>query len=134
MTFMKLKHGLLIRVVLFQFIALGQTLSPAQIKKKDSLTSQLKADSTHIYRFQKYRPYINLDQRNSFIRNQAININGLQFGLLLNEKHVFGLVIYSVTSNSQQKVKTNLDNNLSAYRTLSMSYLTFCYQYVALDK
>src|SRR6185437_8874503 len=101
---------------------------------KDSLTTQLKADSTHIYRAQKYRPYINLDQRNSFIRNQSININGLQLGVLINDRHVFGLGGYIITSSSKAQVKTKTDKNASVNRTLNMDYGTFFYQYTIIDK
>ncbi|HTA60950.1 MAG TPA: hypothetical protein VK835_00780 [Bacteroidia bacterium] len=112
----------------------AQNLSPQQSHSKDSLTAQLKADSTHIYRFQKYRPFINLDQRNSFIRNQSININGLQLGVLINERHVFGLGGYVITSSSKQIVKTKTEKNIPTNRTLNMNYLTFFYQYVILDR
>ena len=127
------------RLLPFLFILIScycsaQTLTPEQTKKKDSLTAQLKADSTHTYRFQKYRPYINLDQRNSFIRNQSININGLQLGVLIKEKNIFGLGGYAITLNSKQKVKTKFGNSLNVNRTLNMDYGTFFYQYVALDK
>ncbi|MFI5140906.1 MAG: hypothetical protein ACHQII_01005 [Bacteroidia bacterium] len=112
----------------------AQTLNPQQQHIKDSLTAQLKADSTHIYRPQKYRPFINLDQRNSFIRNQAININGLQLGVLINDRHVFGLGGYIITSSSKAQVKTKTDKNISTNRTLNMDYGTFFYQYTLLDK
>ena len=101
LTFQKLKGLLLFFFILISCYCSAQTLTPEQTKKKDSLTAQLKADSTHIYRFQKYRPYINLDQRNSFIRNQSININGLQLGVLINEKHVLGMGGYIITLNSK---------------------------------
>jgi hypothetical protein len=120
--------------ILFTITLQAQTLSPQQTHIKDSLTAQLKADSVHIYRFQKYRPYINLDQRNSFIRNQSININGLQLGVLINDRHVFGLGGYLITLNSKQQVKTKTDKNIPVNRTLNMTYGTFFYQYTILDK
>lgn len=121
-------------LALSPFGLLAQTFKPQQKHLKDSLTAQLKADSTHIYRFQKYRPFINLDQRNSFIRNQAININGLQLGVLVNDRHVFGFGGYIITQNSKIKVKTKTDKNISTNRTLNMDYGTFFYQYTILDK
>lgn len=120
--------------ILIQTALWAQNLNPQQQHIKDSLTAQLKADSLYIYRFQKYRPYINLDQRNSFIRNQSININGLQLGVLVNERHVFGLGGYIITSSSKQQVKTKTDKNIPTNRTLNMDYGTFFYQYVILDK
>ena len=116
------------------FYSGAQNLTPQQQHLKDSLTAQLKADSIYIYRPQKYRPYINLDQRNSFIRNQAININGLQAGILIHDRHVFGLGGYLITASSKAKVKTKTDKNIPTNRTLNMDYGTFFYQYTLLDK
>ena len=104
------------------------------IANKDSLFAKLKADSTHIFRFQKYRPYVNLDQRNSFIRDAAINVNGLQLGVLINDRHVVGLGGYGITASGKQQVKTKFNKNVDANRDLEMKYLTFFYQYVAIDK
>lgn len=119
---------------LLQATLFAQTLSPQNQHIKDSLSAQLKADSTHIYRPQKYRPYINLDQRNSFIRNQSININGLQLGVLINDRHVFGLGGYAITSSSKSQAKTKTDKNIPLNRTLNMDYGTFFYQYTIIDK
>lgn len=131
---MPIKRSLLFLLVLLQGLLISQTLTPKQAHIKDSLTAKLKADSTHIYRPQKYRPYINLDQRNSFIRGQSININGLQLGVLIKDKHVVGAGGYVITLNSKQKVKTKNDKNVSLNRTLNMDYGTVFYQYVAVDK
>jgi hypothetical protein len=128
------KYIVVLLLVFLQMVLPAQTLSPTQTHIKDSLTAQLKADSAHIYRFQKYRPFINLDQRNSFIRNQSININGLQLGVLINDRHVVGLGGYVITLNSKQQVKTKTDKNISVNRTLNMSYGTVFYQYTILDK
>jgi hypothetical protein len=120
---------------LLQTALFAQTLNPQNQHIKDSLTQQLKADSIHIYRPQKYRPYINLDQRNSFIRNQSININGLQLGVLINDRHVFGLGGYAITSSSKSQAKGKGDKNLPpTNRTLNMDYGTFFYQYAIIDK
>ena len=120
--------------ILLQALLLAQTLNPQQQHIKDSLTAQLKADSIHIYRPQKYRPYINLDQRNSFIRNQSININGLQLGVLINDRHVFGFGGYAITSSSKSQVKTKTDKNIPVNSNLNMDYGTFFYQYTIIDK
>jgi hypothetical protein len=131
---MQIKYSSLFLIVLFHIAVFGQDLNPEQIKKIDSLTAKLKTDSTHIYRFQKYRPYINFDQRNSFINNAPINVNGAQLGVLINEKHVVGFGGYIITANSKQKIRTKTDKNIPANRVLNMDYGTFFYQYVALDK
>jgi hypothetical protein len=112
----------------------SQNINSKQTVIKDSLTAKLKADSTHIYRFQKIRPYLNLDQRNSFIRGTPINVNGLQAGILIKEKHVVGLGGYMITANSKQQVKTKTDKNITVNKALYMNYGTLFYQYVALDR
>jgi len=101
---------------------------------RDSLYSKLKSDSIHIYRFQKIRPYVNLDQRNSFIREAPINVNGLQIGILIKDKHVVGIGGYGITASGKQHVKTKFNKNIDATRNLEMKYLTLFYQYVAIDK
>lgn len=126
---MNLKKGLLLLIVIAH-----SSLFAQNFKKKDSLTAKLKNDSLHIYRFQKYRPYINIDQRNSFIKSAPININGLQLGILIKEKHVLGIGGYQITKTSKQKVNTKTEKNLDANRELDMRYLTLFYQYVAIDK
>ena len=119
---------------LLQIGLFAQNLNPQQQHIKDSLTTQLKADSTHIYRAQKYRPYINLDQRNSFIHKQSININGLQLGVLINDRHVFGFGGYVITSSSKSQVKTKTEKNVPVNSNLNMDYGTFFYQYTIIDK
>jgi hypothetical protein len=115
-------------------LVFSQNLTYQQQQYKDSLEAKLKADSTHIYRFQKYRPYVNLDRRNSFIRNAPINLNGIQLGVLINEKHAIGLGGYQITEKSQQKVKTKTDKNIDINRQLDMSYLTVFYQCTLIDR
>jgi len=128
------KSCFILLVLSFNIDLFAQNLPNSQEHLKDSLKSGLKMHSIHIFRFQKLRPYINLDQRNSFIRNAAINVNGVQLGVLIKEKHVIGLGGYVITSSSRQKVKTKTDKNINANRQLDMKYLTFFYQYVAVDR
>jgi hypothetical protein len=111
-----------------------QSTTTHQQKFKDSLQAKLISDSTYIYRFQKLRPFFNIDQRNSFIRNSAINVNGIQIGVLIKEKHIIGFGAYSITSNSKQNVKTKTYKNIETFRNLDMKYITLFYQYIAIDK
>jgi hypothetical protein len=131
---MRLKKTWILFLVLLQCGMYAQNFTRKQLHQRDSLTAKLKADSVHIFRFQKYRPYFNIDQRNSFIRNAPININGLQLGVLIKEKHVIGLGGYAITSTSKQKIKTKTDKNVEVERTLDMKYATVFYQYVAIDR
>ena len=131
---MQCKYRYILFLMILHTVLFSQNQITKELKQIDSLTAQLKADSARIYRYQKYRPYINLDQRNSFIRNAPINVNGLQFGVLIKEKHVIGLGGYIITASSQQKIRTKTDKNIPANKVLNMDYGTFFYQYVALDK
>jgi hypothetical protein len=102
-------------------------------QKIDSLRLKFKADSARIYRFNKYRPYANIDNRNSFIRNKPVNLQGVQIGFILKEYHVFGIGYYTMTQQSQKPVKTNEDTR-TLNRSLNLNYYTLFYQYVLLDK
>ncbi|MBS1645718.1 MAG: hypothetical protein JST67_00115 [Bacteroidetes bacterium] len=116
----------------------AQNRSLLQKKKIDSLTQKLQADSTHIYRFQKYRPFFNGDQRNSFISSAPINVQGLQLGLMINEAHVVGFGGYMITEKTKQRVKTKAiddhNNLVEANRTLNLKFGTAFYQYTAIDR
>jgi len=131
---MKVKHIFSFLLVLLQLALFSQHFTEGQLRKKDSLTAKLKADSAHIFRFQKYRPFFNLDQRNSFIKSGPINVNGIQLGVLLHEKHVVGLGGYSIAQTSKQKVKTKTEKNIDVDRTLEIRYGTAFYNYTAIDK
>ena len=130
----QVKSGLLLLLVLFQNDLFPQSLLDTEVKQRDSLKIKLKTDSAYIYRFQKLRPYVNLDQRNSFIKDAPINVNGFQLGILIKEKHVIGTGGYAITANSQQKVKTRTVKNVDVEKELELKYLTLFYQYVAIDR
>jgi len=119
--------------MLSKIVIFSQNITDKQLPLRDSLKAKLKADSIHIYRFQKFRPYVNLDQRNSFVRSAPINVNGFQLGVLINEKHAVGIGRYTITATSQQKVRTKTDN-ITVDRELDMSYLTIFYQCELIDK
>ncbi|MCW3077768.1 MAG: hypothetical protein JWO32_2377 [Bacteroidetes bacterium] len=99
----------------------------------DSLTLKLRKDSAHIYRFQKVRPYLSIDNRNSFINNQPVNFKGLQVGVILHERHTLALGLYGMSQKSKRSVLTK-DGNLAVERTLSLNYLTLFYKYSLIEK
>jgi hypothetical protein len=121
-----------ILTVLFLQNSFGQNDS---IKKHkiDSLTKKLTNDSLRTFRFKKYRPFANIDNRNSFIRSQPVNFNGFQLGLIYKEYHTFGMGFYRMTEESKRPIKTR-DNTRTINQTLTLNYSTFFYQYVLLDK
>ncbi|MGZ3862650.1 MAG: hypothetical protein ACXVPN_14820 [Bacteroidia bacterium] len=130
---MQVKGRLTFLFFLFQLALFSQQFTKEQLRKKDSLTAKLKADSTHIFRFQKYRPFFNLDQRNSFIRSAPINVNGIQLGILLHERHTLGLGGYTITQKTRQNVKTKTEKNIDVNRSLEIKYGTLFYNYAAID-
>lgn len=102
--------------------------------KVDSLKLQLKKDSAHIYRFRKVRPFFSLDNRNSFIKDAPVNVQGLQLGVVLKQRHIVGLGYYTLQANSKQNATKKTDNTITVNRTLSLKYLTAFYQYAIFDK
>src|SRR4051812_2363230 len=113
-------------LLLFQVsIAQIDSLSPEKkLEEKnlrlDSLNLKLLKDSMHIYRFQKLRPYIGIDNRNSFVNNQPVNFKGLQFGVILNEKHIIGLGFYAMSQNSKKPLATK-EGTVSVKKTTSLN-------------
>ena len=100
----------------------------------DSLITKLHNDSAHIYRFRKVRPFFSLDNRNSFIKDAPVNVQGIQLGVLLKEKYTVGLGYYIIRTSAKQKLTTKNEKNISANRTLNLNYLTAFYQYAIIDK
>jgi hypothetical protein len=97
--------------------------------KIDSLNHKLRRDSLHTFRFKKLRPYANLDNRNSFIKNKPANFSGLQLGVIINEYHTFGFGIYSLNPNA--KGGSQIKNN---YQIANLKYTTFFYEYFLVNK
>lgn len=103
-------------------------------RRIDSLITKLHNDSAHIYRFRKVRPFFSLDNRNSFIKDAPVNVQGIQIGVILKERHTLGFGYYTIRTSAKQNVTTKNEKNISANRTLSLNYLTLFYQYAFIDK
>jgi len=116
------------------FVEAGFGQDSIKQHKIDSLKAKLQADSTHIYRFRKVRPFFSLDNRNSFIKDAPVNVQGIQLGVIFKEKHTFGFGYYTIRATSNQKVTTKTGTGIEANRTLSLNYLTVFYQYAFIDK
>ena len=102
--------------------------------KIDSLTIKLKKDSAHIFRFKNLRPFAAIDNRNSFIKDAPVNVNGFQLGAIIKEKHTVGFGIYALQNSSKQNITSLNEKNIAAKRTLNLNYITLFYQYVIIDK
>ncbi len=128
---MKKNYLILISILLnFSFLSAQQL---------DSLRIKFQKDSAHTYRFKNIRPWLGLDQRDSWIKNEKgaktvpVTINGLQAGVILKEKHTVGLGLYTMNGTSQKPVKLNDQNNKITYQELLLKYVTLNYQYVLID-
>jgi hypothetical protein len=118
--------------ILCSLFSLGQ--DSIQKHKIDSLTFKLKKDSAHIYRFKIIRPFIAIDNRNSFIKDGPVNVRGFQFGIIIKERHTVGRGIYSLQDNSKQNLTSLDENSIPLKRTLNLNYMTLFYQYSIIDK
>lgn len=120
--------------ILTCFIAIslyGQ--EPAKQHALDSLTTKFKKDSAHIYRFKIIRPFVSIDNRNSFIKEGPVNVKGFQLGVILKEKHTVGFGIYGIQNSSKQNLTSKDVNSVPLKRTLSLNYLTLFYRYRIID-
>lgn len=106
----------------------------------DSLTQKFRKDSARIYRFQKFRFRIALDQRKSWIKNQRsthvvpVAINGFQIGVILFEHHTVGFGNYNIDAQSKKPVKISDQLNVVRYEELFMHYNTLFYEYRLIGK
>ncbi len=100
----------------------------------DSLTAKFKMDSLHTYRFKIIRPFVAIDNRNSFIKEGPVNVKGFQLGIILKEKHTVGFGIYGIQNNSKQNLTSKDVNSVPLKRTLNLNYLTLFYRYKIIDK
>ena len=117
------------------FVATVCAQDSLKLHKIDSLKRQLKNDSAHIFRFRKVRPYVSLDNRNSFIKSAPVNVQGLQLGIVWKERHTLGFGFYVIQASAKQTFvkKGDANTTVDANRTLSLNYLTAFYQYSILD-
>src|SRR5258708_4919831 len=92
---------LLICLIFLPVLCFSQTEGEKQVKI-DSLTFKLSKDSSHIYRFQQLRPFLNFDGRNSYINGKPVTFKGIQIGFIGDEIHTLGLGIYGITQNSKK--------------------------------
>ncbi len=101
--------------------------------KIDSLTKKLKADSLHTYRFKKFRPFLAIDNRASFIKDNPVNFKGIQLGIILFENHTMGLGFYKINQESKRQART-IDNNRTIKQYLTLNYTTTFYSYAFIEK
>lgn len=127
--------------VAFLFIAWLFSLTFLRAQNNlDSLTQKFQKDSARIYRFQKFRLRVALDQRQSWVKNQRsarvvpVAINGFQIGAILFERHTIGFGNYNIASQSKKPTKISDQLNVVRYEELFMHYNTLFYEYRLIGK
>src|ERR1700733_15070542 len=108
------------------------SLCTAQQTKRDSLIRIAKdvlyMDSLRLYQRRKASFDFQLDNRNSFIRNQAIEITGFNPAVIINQKFRYGFGVYFVKfpyENFQSAKKTSVTTaNTPTNRELSLFFAT----------
>lgn len=107
----------------------AQTDSARKQQQIDALRTNLEKDSAYIYRFKTLRPYGNIDNRNSFLKNRASNFNGYQLGVIVNEYHTFGVGVYQLNRATRLSAPVK-----SGYRLRNLMYTTAFYEYTLVNK
>lgn len=124
-----MRQLLFVTIIFLHSLCFKAQYSPARQAALDSLKHHLASDSTWIYRFNIYRPFCTIDNRNSFISNAPVNLRGFQLGFRYKEVHVFGFGIYRITPFSQRIFKITNPNNEIINRSLKLNYSTLFYKF-----
>lgn len=127
---------LFILVTIKVYTASAQSDTIAKTAKQfkiDSLSKKFKKDSSHLYRFQKVRPYLAIDNRNSFIKDVPVNVKGIQFGVILHERHTVAIGFYGINASASKNVKTKIGDE-DVLITTKLNYMTLFYQFALIDK
>lgn len=95
----------------------------------DSLSTKLYNDSLHTYRYKKVRPYGNIDNRNSFLKNRTSNFNGYQLGVIFDEYHTFGLGFYQLNRVTRLNAPVK-----RGYELRNLRYTTVFYEFMLVNK
>ena len=82
--------------------------------------NQFIKDSTYIMRVKLVRPQFRIDNRNIFVKNQVLTINGFDAGVLLKEKLRLTLGYYSLNEMMSSYNKTV--NNVDYMREIRLNY------------
>ncbi len=130
--------ALILTVFLLPFCAHAQKLSKTE--RIDSLKQKFQKDSARIYRFQKFRLRVALDQRGSWISNTKLNktvpvsVNGLQIGVILFERHTIGIGFYEITRTAKKPKTVNDVNSPPKSGALDLRYNTLFYEFALFKK
>lgn len=120
------RSALFLFVFVVSLAALPHTRLKAQEqgRKADSLHRHFMADSARLFRYKKFKPYLNIDFRNAYVTNNFLSLVGLRGGTTLDDHHIFGLGYYVLNEFSIFK-----SNKIKVYQFDKLNYLTLFYEY-----
>lgn len=119
----------LVMLCLFVFNSQAQTTS----SKSDSLTFDFEKDSTWIYRFKMYRPYVDVDQYQTFINGNNVTERGMSLGVRFKNVHVFGLSIHGIIARDRRREVNRFSDTVFIAEQTDFRYLSFLYQYTLIN-
>jgi hypothetical protein len=121
-------HRYLLLLCSFPFLIAAQ----ARYTLNDSLTTLLRRDSAHIYRQTLAKPYLKIDNRNSFILNQPVDFYGGMVGATFWNRHTLAVGYYFLDKKSRRPLQ--IDKLGSTREFIRLSYFNFAYQLVLFNK
>jgi hypothetical protein len=118
------------KLAVFLLAVLPLTVLSQQIYRKahDSLALQLQKDSAYIFRKTIARPYLKVENRNSFLANDHVNFLGFLAGATLYERHIVCAGFYVLDKKSRRLIALPKDGGKQEFSKLK--YFDFAYQYV----
>ena len=99
----------------------------------DSAVARLHRDSLRIYRRTIAKPYLKVENRNSFIISEPVNFYGFLAGSTFHEKHTIAAGYYFLAEKSRKPLPLG-DSPGATQQILRMSYFKMVYQLVILNK
>lgn len=99
----------------------------------DSLYEVLRADSQHIYRKTLAKPFLRVENRNSFIIRQPVDFYGALFGATLLERHTIAAGYYFLENSRRREIVSESDPSVTQL-FIRLSHFSFVYQYVMLNR
>jgi hypothetical protein len=120
-------------LIAFPVLLFSQADTSSRKTRLELLTMQLKADSEHIYRFRKARPYFNYHERHSLANPVTTNFYGPQVGVVLYERHIAGLGAYFSGKRTREPFETT-DNSITVKKNIDVNFLSAFYQYIIVNR
>lgn len=109
----------------------------SQWKNKKTLpepyAGKLREDSLRIYRKTLAKPFLKLENRNSFISSEPVDFYGVLLGATFWERHTIAAGYYFLDKNSRKPIAFDRIG-YSSQHVLRFHYFKFAYQFVLLNR